>query len=641
MDTLSVDRAEVVRKLPVGAEAGEGGVHFRVWAPGHETVEVSAGGKYFPLKPEPGGYFSGFIPELKAGSLYRYRLPNGEYPDPASRFQPEGPHGPSMVVDPGRFQWTDQDWKGVSLRRAVIYEMHVGTFTPEGTWEAAIRQLPCLRDTGITVIEVMPVADFAGRFGWGYDGVNMFAPTRLYGKPDDLRRFVDAAHAHGMAVILDVVYNHLGADGNYLGKFTPDYFTCKYTTDWGDAINFSGPNSTSVREYFLANAGYWISEYHMDGLRLDATQNVYDDSEPHILRQISERVREAAEGRETLIVGENEPQHTKLVRPVNEGGYGLDALWNDDLHHSAVVALTGHNDAYYTDYEGRPQEFVSAMKYGYLYQGQRYKWQKKRRGTPTFGISPSAFVTFLENHDQVANSARGLRMHRLAAPGVLRAMTTLILLGPGTPMLLQGQEFGASAPFYYFADVPENLAPFVREGRKEFMCQWRSIRQSNMAKHLKDPCLPNTFVECKLDFSEREKHRDIYELHVELLRLRREDPVFSNWEEGGFDGAVLSDRAFLLRAFSDLHGDRLIVVNLGTDLHLNPAPEPLLAPREGMEWGLLLSTEEHRFGGCGTARVESRDNWRIPGNAAVVLQSIPASEEQARGETKSDKESER
>lgn len=616
---------EKIRALPVGAEVNEDGTEFRIWAPEHKRVDVIAGSRSFPLTAEGTGYYSGQVAELRAGDTYQYCLSGDKQllPDPASRFQPEGPHGPSEIVDPAAFRWTDKNWPGVPMQRAVVYELHIGTFTPEGTWRSAAQHLPHLHDIGVTVIEVMPVADFSGSYGWGYDGVNLFAPTRLYGTPDDMRAFVDQAHAHGIAVILDVVYNHLGADGNYLGQFARDYFSTKYTTDWGDALNFDGPNNEPVREYFIANAAYWIREFHLDGLRLDATQNIYDDSSTHILAEVTRAVREAAPGRTTLVIAENEPQHTKLVRCPARGGYGMDGLWNDDFHHSAVVALTGHNDAYYTDYLGNAQEFVAAAKHGYLYQGQWYKWQKHRRGTSTRGIAPCSFVTFIENHDQIANSAHGTRMNRHSSPGLLRAMTALMLTGPGTPMLFQGQEFASGKPFYYFADVPRDLAQLVRKGRKEFMMQWRTVRSREMIACLQDPCAKQTFEASKLDWSDAERNRQTLDLHRDLLRIRREDPVFSSWMRGEYDAAVLTPRAFVIRAFSDHDGDRLLIVNLDRDLHLDPAPEPLLAPEEDRWWEVLLSTEDPKYGGCGTAIPDTDENWRIPGNAALLLKSVP------------------
>ena len=405
------------RRLPIGTEVRGEGASVRVWAPDHANVAVvvetgPAAGEY-SLRSEPGGYFSGFVPGVRSGDRYRLRPGSGSaFPDPVSRYQPEGPHGPSEVVDPEAFAWTDGDWKGVPVEGVVLYEMHVGSLTREGTWAAAFEQLPELAACGVTCLEVMPVAEFPGRFGWGYDGVNLFAPTRLYGRPDDFRRFVDAAHRYGLGVILDVVYNHLGPDGNHLGQFARAYFTDRYKTEWGAAINFDGESSGPVREYFLANVRHWIEEYHLDGLRLDATQNVYDDKTPpeHILAHIGRAARAAAGTRSVLLVNENECQHSELCRPTDRGGYGLDMLWNDDFHHSLMVALTGRSEAYYTDYRGDAQEFVSAAKYGYLYQGQHYSWQENRRGRPGFDLKPAAFVTFFQNHDQIANSGRGRRI---------------------------------------------------------------------------------------------------------------------------------------------------------------------------------------------------------------------------------------
>lgn len=614
-----------LRRFPVGAEVLSEGVHFRVWAPQRRTVELvieaDSVRETIALEREEKGYYSLLTRKARAGTRYRFRLDGDDYlyPDPASRFQPDGPHGASEVVDASTFRWTDERWSGASLKGQVIYEMHVGTFTQEGTFQAAARELSELHRLGVTCVEMMPIAEFPGKFGWGYDGVDLYAPTHLYGRPDDLRRFVDEAHANGIAVILDVVYNHLGPDGNYLAQFSKDYFTDRHKTDWGEAINFDDVNSEHVREFFISNAGYWIEEFHMDGLRLDATQNVYDDSVENILAAVGQEVRKRARGRSTIIVAENESQHTRIVRPVEDGGYGLDALWNDDFHHSAKVALTGHNEAYYTDYRGKPQEFISSLKWGYLYQGQRYKWQKQRRGTPALDLSPEKFVAFIQNHDQVANSARGLRVHKLTSPGRYRAMTALMLLAPSTPMLFQGQEFAASSPFLYFADHEENLAELVSKGRVEFLQQFPSIVSPGMKERLARPHDEETFLKCKLDFRERESHGEIYEMHGDLLKLRREDKVFSAQRAHGVDGAVLGMEAFVLRFFADGGDDRLLLINLGADLHLNPAPEPLLAPPENSFWKILWSSEDPRYGGSGTAPLETEEGWCVPGHAAVVM----------------------
>lgn len=633
------------RRLPVGAEpihASGGnctGTHFRVWAPACREVKVVHGQDEAKCQPlvretngekggEENGYFSGFCDEIFPGGIYRYQL-NGDIcrADPASRFQPNGPHGPSEVVDPTLFAWTDSSWAGVKAEGQVLYEMHIGTFTQQGTWRAAEEQLGELAAIGLTVIEIMPVADFPGRFGWGYDGVFMFAPYWAYGSPDDFRSFVNRAHQVGLGVILDVVYNHFGPDGNFLKSFSEDYFTTKYLNDWGEAINFDGPNCRPVREFFRANARYWIEEFHLDGLRLDATQQVFDDSKPNILGEIRQAVRDAAQGRATFVVGENEPQDTKLLRPEASGGYELDALWNDDFHHTAVVALNGHNEAYYTDYKGTSQEFLSCAKYGFLFQGQRYKWQKQPRGTPALDLKPSNFITFIENHDQVANSASGERLSRLSHPAAYRAMTALLLLSPGTPMIFQGQEYGSTAPFLYFADHTPELSHRIQKGRTEFLAQFRSLDCKEGTPFISDPGSPSTFEHCKLDFGERVTNAKIYTLHKDLIRLRRDDPTLRRQAPAAcWDGAILSDKAFLMRFFGCGQDDRLLLFNFGMDLYLNPAPEPLLAPPLGAGWEMLWSSEDPAYGGSGMYCPDTEDGWRLPGNAAVVLKPGPARE---------------
>ncbi|MBI1849473.1 MAG: malto-oligosyltrehalose trehalohydrolase [Planctomycetes bacterium] len=610
------------RRLAIGAEeAPDGAVHFRVWAPRVQgTVEVVVeGGPVVKLSAEEHGYFSGHLTGTarRESCLYRYRL-DGETlaPDPASRFQPDGPHGPSQVIAPDRFQWSDDSWRGMKVEGQIIYEMHIGTFTKEGTWAAASRELDKLSSLGITVIEVMPVHDFPGKFGWGYDGVDLFAPTRLYGSPDDFRRFVDRAHALRLGVILDVVYNHFGPEGNYLERFSESYFANHDETDWGRAINFE---CEPVREFFVSNAGYWIDEFHLDGLRLDATQAIRDESPDHVLAAITRRVRDAAKGRSAIVLAENEPQDERLVRSTEQGGYGIDALWSDDFHHSAMVALTGRAEAYYSDYRGVPQEFISALKHGFLFQGQHSSWQEQRRGTPVIGRPRSTFVFFVQNHDQVSNSARGQRCHQLANAGRHRAMTALLLLAPQTPLLFQGQEFSASSPFLYFSNLEPRIAKLVREGREKFLTQFPSLACPETRAALPDPSDPRTFERSKLDHSERETHAEASALHRDLIRLRREDPVFGSQRANGLDGAVLDAHAFVIRFFGDAGDDRLLLVNFGRDLRLEPAPEPLLAPVKDEEWSVSWSSEDPRYGGHGTPPPERDGHWHIPGEAALVL----------------------
>jgi len=587
-----------------------------VWAPACGTVDVVVdGGASHQLTRSGDGFFAGGMPAADAGTRYWFRL-DGERlrPDPASRSQPDGPHGPSAIIDPARFRWTDAAWCGIAPHLHLIYEMHVGTFTAEGTWKAAARELTELAGAGITTIEMMPIAEFSGRFGWGYDGVNLYAPTRLYGEPDDLRAFVDRAHAAGLAVILDVVYNHLGPDGNYLGEYSADYFTDRYKNDWGRAINFEGPRP--ARALFVENAGYWIDEFHFDGLRLDATQDIQDGSDDHVIAEIVRVARRAGAGRQIYLVAENEPQKTELVRPPESGGYGLDALWNDDFHHAAVVSLTGRREAYYTDYNGSVQELISCAKYGYLYQGQWYGWQKKRRGTPGLDLPSRAFISYLENHDQVANSVFGRRLHQLCSPARHRALTMLTLLGPATPMLFQGQEFSSSAPFLYFADHGEGLREPVRRGRREFLSQFASVSDPEVLPALPSPVEEETFRRSKLDFSERATHAAAYAFHRDLLALRPTQSAITSPLR--VDGAVIAANAFVLRFFSG-EGDRLLVVNLGCDLDLNPASEPLLAPLARTHWALVCSTESVRYGGQGTPPLRANAEWHLPGESAVLL----------------------
>ncbi len=594
----------LTRRRPIGAEflAGEG-VDFRVWAPDRKSVGVVIDGSDTPLERESGGYFRGFVRKIGAGTRYRFRLDGNRetFPDPASRFQPDGPHGPSEVVDPKAYRWRNDGRGGIDPRDLIIYEMHIGTFTREGTWRAAAENLAPIAEIGINLIEVMPVNEFPGRFGWGYDGVDLWAPTRLYGSPDDFRAFVDTAHALNLGVILDVVYNHFGPDGCYLKEFAAGFFTDE-SNEWGQAINFE---VAGVREFFSENAGYWIDEFHLDGLRLDATQSIHDRSPENIMALIQRRAREAAGERRIFIVAENEPQDAGIIRK-----YGIDALWNDDWHHAATVAITGRREAYYTDYCGQAQEFVSLAKHGFLFQGQRYSWQKLRRGTPSLDLAPEKLVCFLQNHDQVANSATGGRIQELTSPGRIRALTALLLLGPNTPMLFQGQEFAASAPFLYFADHKPELAAAVAKGRKEFMQQFRSVVEKNLA-------LPHdraTFDRSKLDHAERGRHSQWLALHRDLIRLRRQ------LQREKVDGAMLGDRAFVLR-FDDAW---LLLVNLESAFALEVAPEPLLAPPQECRWEMLWSSESPGYGGSGTPPLEVDDDpsWRIPGEAAVVLRAV-------------------
>lgn len=623
----------IERRYPIGAELiGNNETHFRVWAPKASRLEVALESdkkttaiSFHPLEAEENGYFSGSV-EAGPGSRYRFRIDGGDklYPDPASRYQPEGPHGSSVVVDPRQFQWSDNNWRGCQLDGQVMYEFHVGTFTPEGTWRAAAEKLPLLGEDGITLLEMMPIADFPGQFGWGYDGVNLFAPSHLYGTPDDLRFFIDRAHSLNLNVILDVVYNHFGPDGNYLGCFSDDYINRRLPNEWGDAINFDGPNSESIREYFITNGRYWIEEFHFDGFRFDATQGIHDKSENYIVGEIGRAARKAAGDRTILLVAENEPQETKLIRPRSEGGDDLDALWNDDWHHTAMVALTGNREAYYTDYLGTPQEFISAAKYGYLFQGQPYTWQEAPRGTPSFGTPPNAFISFIENHDQLANTPFGERVRFLTSPGRYRAIVGLLLLGPWTPLLFQGQEFGAASVFRYFSDVGDDkLKEAIREGRFWFLSQFPSVAAPEVQARLPVPYHRSTFEGSKLDWHDRERHRQFHELHRDLIRLRQTDPRFRDMRANSVDGAVLGRRSFCLRYFADRpENTRLLLVNFGEQQKFSPAPEPLLAPPDRHEWETLWTSEAPQYGGLGMVPVMTDKGFVLFAESAVALRAV-------------------
>jgi maltooligosyltrehalose trehalohydrolase len=624
----------IKRRYPIGAELiGPDQTHFRVWAPKVQRVDLvledSAAKNprqtFHGLEAEEGGYFSG-LANTGAGARYRFCVNNNFYPDPSSRFQPEGPHGPSCIVDSTRFRWTDSQWPGpaaAGIKGQIIYEMHIGTFTKEGTWRAASQQLEELARIGITVIEMMPVADFPGKFGWGYDGVDLFAPSHLYGAPDDLRAFVDRVHSLGLGVILDVVYNHFGPDGNYLGAFSDDYLIRGNENEWGDSINFDGPNSGPVREFFITNGRYWIEEFHFDGFRFDALHAVRDQSGDYIIGAVGRAARKAAGARSIILIAENDQQEAKMVRPRDQDGDDFDGMWNDDFHHSAVVALTGREEAYYDDYRGTPQEFISAAKYGFLYQGQALSWRKALRGSSTVGISPEAFVCFIENHDQIANTGPGERVCFHTSPARYRAMTALLLLGPWTPLLFQGEEFGASSPFMFFADIGDvSVRDAIRKGRAEWLAPFLSLTKEEALTTLPAPDDPEVFARCKLDFSERERNRELYDLHIDLLKLRREDSRFRRQVLGAVDGAVLGSASFVLRYFSNEKDDRLLLVNFGERQVLHPASEPLLAPPSSCRWKTLWTSESPRYGGTGAAVTATKEQWSLPAETTVALRPV-------------------
>lgn len=613
----------ISRRYPIGAEIiPEKGVHFRIWAADHHEAFILIKNKgqliKHQMENEKNGYFSLLISDYPKEALYFFQFEDSskQLSDPASRYQPEGPIGGSMVIE-NQFPWTDQQWKGISEEPQVIYEMHIGTFTKEGTFHSAAQQLESLADLGITIIEIMPINDYPGSFGWGYDGVNLYAPCRLYGHPNDVKAFIDKAHRLRINVILDVVYNHFGPEENQVREFTKQYFDKNKNTEWGEAINFDHP---SCREFFINNVKYWIEEFHFDGLRFDATPWLFSSTPVHILEDLTKAAYSVAGNKKLILIAENEPQHSRLVESYEEGGYGFNAMWNDDFHHTARVRLTGEREAYYTDYLGTPQEFISCMKFGFLYQGQYYSWQKKGRGTPKLDMPSHGMVIFLENHDQIANTGRGLRLLEFCDHGNYKALLFLLLLSPNIPMIFQGQEFGSSKPFYYFADHSKKLNLQIKRGRKQFLSQFPRLANEG-DKIVEDPGDRTTFEQCILDFSEREKNQSMFQLHKDLIALRRGDPVFSNMHKGKIDGAVINHDAFLIRYFGGEAGDRLLIINFGADFLFTPAPEPLIAPCKNSNWELLLSSESIAYQGEGVAPLTNKHLLKIIGHSALVLKS--------------------
>ncbi len=631
------------RRLAQGAEITPDGVSFRIYAPEHSRVDLMlvSRNQILPMQPEGDGFWSLLAPDVRDRERYFYRL-DGEptnYPDPCARYLPEGPHGPAEVVDPSTFVWSDNDWRGVHAVDQVIYELHVGTFSPEGNWAGLEAKLPWFAELGVTTLEIMPVAEFDGTFGWGYDGVAWFAPSHLYGTPDGFRRVVDRAHQLHLAVILDVVYNHFGVSGDYSSKYSR-YYAGSRKTEWGMGLNFDGPNAQAMRGLVIDNASYWIDEFHLDGLRLDATQAISDTSSDHIVSDLSRAARSAAKGRQIFLVGENERQDTRFLRPY-DSGRDLDALWNDDFHHSCRVALTGRRQAYFSDYFGHAREWIAAAKTGFLYQGQWSRWQEMPRGHHTCGLPPTAFTCFLENHDQVANSLTCRRLWQQSGPGQHRAMSALLLLGPWLPLLFQGQEWNSTAPFCFFADHSAQIAPLVRDGRAEFLSQFPGCAAHPELLH--QPSSAETFEVSRLRWGETDQtdHAMALQMHRDLLRLRRTDPTISRLRQGvgRLDVATLGAGCGIIRYFTGEggelpSGDRVLLVNLGADIDLERISEPLLAPPAGHDrWVMLWNSEEPRYGGHGCAEPNApAGRWAIPGCAAALLAPVTsAAPEHAKG----------
>jgi len=517
-----------------------GNVYFRIWAPACDAiaVEIEGQARPFPLTRVSEGWFELDTGQATTGSRYRFVLPDGtKVPDPASRFQPEDVHGPSEVIDPNAYSWSDRDWKGRPWEEAILYEIHLGTFTQEGTFEAALKKLDYLVEMGITAIELMPIADFAGERNWGYDGVLLYAPDSSYGRPEDLKAFVDAAHSRGLMVFLDVVYNHFGPEGNYLPLYAPQFFTDRHTTPWGPAVNLEGPDSRPVREFIIHNALYWIQEFHFDGLRLDAVHQIVDESPTHLLDELAARIRAAFRDRRVHLIVENEENEADRLSRDNPNLAFYTAQWNDDVHHALHTAATGETKGYYADYCGDIHKLGRALAEGFSFQGEMMPYRNEPRGQPSRQLPPTAFVAFIQNHDQVGNRAMGERIGGITSPEALRVIASAYLLAPQIPMLFMGEEWNSARPFLFFSSFGPDLAGAVSDGRRNEFANFPEFKDANLLERIPDPQARTTFVASKLDWEAiaTKDHGEWLTIYRQILNVRKEIiiPRLSRFQTGG------------------------------------------------------------------------------------------------------------
>lgn len=608
-----------VQRLAWGASVlRDGGTRFRVWAPRAERVSVQLGTDHerddHPLEEVTDGVFEAVVEASPAGD-YRYRL-NGERlrPDPVSRYQPHGVHGASRVVDPSVFEWSDQSWYGLALEDLVFYELHTGTFTPEGTFDAVIERLGYLRDLGITALELMPVAQFPGTRNWGYDGVYPYAPQHHYGGPEGLRRLVNAAHTAGLAVFLDVVYNHVGPEGNYLEEYGP-YFTDTYGTPWGRAVNFDGPGSDHVRRYVIDNALYWVTEFHFDGLRLDAVHSIFDQSARHILAELADAVHRQGEAlqRRLHVIAESDLNDPRLVRPRACGGFELDAQWNEDFHHAVHAALTGERNGYYCDFGG-VEPIAHALRDRFHLAGGFSRHRGRRHGAPAKDVPPPRFVAFAQNHDQIGNRAEGNRLGTLVSPEAERLAAALLLLSPYLPLIFMGEEYGETNPFLYFVDHGDPaLLQAVRDGRREEFSAfgWNGDPP--------DPAAPETFVRSCLSWNmdADARRQRVRRLYRDLLTLRRTEPALRpkfTEPEVEWD----AEQGWLTLVHTSAEGRPVAVAGF----NLSNGERHVAVPRGA--WQRACSTDETVYGGGGGPpdRIVAGGQLTLaPSSAALYLEA--------------------
>lgn len=596
----------------MGAHYSEKGLcDFRVWAPFARSVSlkfVVPEQRLVPLRRDVSGYWQVRTDNCPPGARYRYLIDEEhERPDPASHFQPDGVHGPSQVVDHAAFAWTDSEWSGLSLRSMIMYEVHTGTFTPEGTFDAITSRLGYLKDLGINAIELMPVAQFPGDRNWGYDGVYPYAVQNSYGGPEGLKRLVDACHRMGMAVILDVVYNHLGPEGNYLWDYGP-YFTDRYRTPWGDAINYDGAYSDEVRSYFIGSALHWVSEYHLDALRIDAIHGIFDSSAKPFLQELGEAVHARADelGRKVYVIPESDLNDVRVVKPVATGGYGLDAQWNDDFHHCLHTLLTGERSGYYEDF-GAVEQMAKAYREGFVFSGQYSSYRKRRHGSSSKDRPAHQFVVCSQNHDQVGNRAGGDRLSKLVSFEALKLAAGCVLLSPAVPLLFMGEEYGETAPFQYFVSHgDEGLIEAVRKGRKEEFkaFDWKEGQ-------VPDPQAEETFLRSKIDLElcRLDLHRTLFEFYRHLLRLRKDVSPLNTLSKTDMEVRVFPEETMLFVRRWQGREAVFFLFNFSKERH----NVPLMLP-EG-PWARLADSSDVRWDGGGSSMEQ---HLEAPGQEVVV-----------------------
>jgi maltooligosyltrehalose trehalohydrolase len=578
----------------------DGNCEFVVWAPFLEKVEleiIAPAERIVPLAKDQSGYWRGVAPSVSEGTLYRYRLASGKVrPDPASHYQPHGVHEASQVINHLSFGWEDKDWKGIELSRMIMYELHVGTFTPQGTFDAIVPRLGELKELGVNAIELMPVAQFPGERNWGYDGVYPFAVQASYGGPAGLKRLVNECHKHGIAVILDVVYNHLGPEGNYLSDFGP-YFTDRYRTPWGRAVNFDGPYSDDVRNFFFENAFHWFENYHVDALRVDAVHAIFDMSAHPFLKELAEQVDllSKAVGRKFYLIAESSLNDSKLIRPREQGGFGLDAQWIDDFHHSVHTLLTGEKVGYYVDF-GRIDQIVKSLREGYVLTGEYSAYRKRRHGNSSKDRPASQFVVCTKNHDQIGNRMLSERMSALVSFEALKLDAAITILSPFIPLFFMGEEYAEDAPFLYFVSHSDpNLIEAVRKGRKEEFesFDWRAEPP--------DPQSPDTFEKSRIHWEKRTdgQHRVMLEFYRRLLQIRVEIPALSNLDKNSLDVSGTDDsRVVTVRRW---HGGS----NICSIFNFNKQDVKFMPPLPEGKWQKILDSSDEEWDGPGSLLPDS------------------------------------